>query len=74
VQVGTIGIRAGVPADVDQWGWTCGFYPQRRVDGTAANFEIARSEFEAAWRDGACLSDVVIADNVQQPNQPSGSG
>jgi hypothetical protein len=21
-----------------------------------------------------CLSDVVIADNVQQPNQPSGSG
>jgi hypothetical protein len=27
VQVGTIGIRAGVPVDVDQWGWSCGFYP-----------------------------------------------
>jgi hypothetical protein len=27
VAVGTIGIRAGVPVDVDQWGWNCGFYP-----------------------------------------------
>jgi hypothetical protein len=29
VQVGTIGIPAGVP-DVDQWGWSCGFYPCAR--------------------------------------------
>ena len=27
VQVGTIGERAGVPVDVDQWSWSCGFYP-----------------------------------------------
>src|ERR1700722_17944810 len=27
VHVGTIAIRAGVPVDVDQWGWSCGFYP-----------------------------------------------
>jgi hypothetical protein len=27
VRVGSIGERAGVPIDVDQWGWTCGFYP-----------------------------------------------
>ena len=26
IPVGTIGERAGVPADLDQWGWTCGFY------------------------------------------------
>jgi hypothetical protein len=51
VQVGSIGIRAGVPVDVDQWGWSCGFQPLRRVDGIAASFEIAKSEFEAAWRD-----------------------
>jgi hypothetical protein len=25
VHVGTIAIRAGVPVDVDQWGWDCGF-------------------------------------------------
>ena len=39
VQVGTIGIRAGVPVDVDQWAWTCGFYPRdhrgERAEGTA---------------------------------------
>jgi hypothetical protein len=27
VRVGSIGQRAGVAVDVDQWGWTCGFYP-----------------------------------------------
>jgi integrase len=27
VRVGTIAVRAGVPVDVDQWGWQCGFYP-----------------------------------------------
>jgi hypothetical protein len=27
VQVGAIGIRSGVPVDVDQWDWTCVFYP-----------------------------------------------
>ena len=27
VQVGTIGMRSGVPVDVDQWDWSCAFYP-----------------------------------------------
>jgi hypothetical protein len=53
VRVGTIAERAGVPVDVDQWGWDCGFYPLShrgvREDGTAADFETARAEFGAAW-------------------------
>jgi hypothetical protein len=53
VHVGTIGERAGVPIDVDQWGWSCGFYPglhpgQHRR-GTAGTFELARAGFEADW-------------------------
>jgi hypothetical protein len=53
VHVGTIGERAGVPVDVDQWKWSCGFYPglhpgQHRY-GTAANFYEARAGFEADW-------------------------
>jgi hypothetical protein len=27
VRVGTIGWRAGVPVEVDQWGWSLSFYP-----------------------------------------------
>ena len=54
VQVGTIGERAGVPVDVDQWRWSCGFYPglhpgQRR-HGTAPTFDEARAGFEVDWR------------------------
>ena len=54
VRVGTIGKRAGVPVDVDQWGWSCGFYPglhpgQHR-HRTAEKFEQARVGFEADWR------------------------
>jgi hypothetical protein len=53
VRVGTIGKRAGVPVEVDQWGWSLGFYPglepgQRR-SGSAATFDQARAGFEAAW-------------------------
>jgi hypothetical protein len=54
VRIGTIGKRAGVPIDVDQWGWSCGFYPGlnpgQRQDGSAETFELARAAFEAAWR------------------------
>jgi hypothetical protein len=57
VKVGTITERAGVPVNVDQWGWNCGFYPVShrgiRAEGTAATFDKARADFEAAWR--ACL-------------------
>ena len=54
VHVGTIGERAGVPVDVDQWKWSCGFYPglhpgQHRY-GTRATFEAARAGFEADWQ------------------------
>jgi hypothetical protein len=53
VRVGTITERAGVPHDVDQWGWRCGFYPVthrgEHADGTAETFEQARADFEAAW-------------------------
>jgi|SRR6478672_3296722 hypothetical protein len=53
VQVGTIGTRAGVPVDVDQWGWSCGFYPgsepSEYLSGTAATFDQARTDFGAAW-------------------------
>jgi hypothetical protein len=52
--VGTIGTRAGVPVDVDQWGWGCGFYPEsepgEHSNGSAPTFDEARADFEAAWR------------------------
>jgi hypothetical protein len=54
VPVGAIGERAGVPVDVDQWEWTCGFYPgldpgQHRT-GTALTFDKARTGFEDDWQ------------------------
>jgi hypothetical protein len=53
VQVGWIGERAGVPKDVVQWGWFCGFLSHRgvRADGVAPTFEKARADFGAAWAD-----------------------
>jgi hypothetical protein len=53
-QVGTIARRAGCPPHVEQWEWRCGFYPgmgpgQDR-NGTSADFDQARADFEAAWR------------------------
>jgi hypothetical protein len=53
VHIGTIGRRAGVPTDAEQWGWRCGLSGSRRgarAEGTAADFDQARSQFEAAWR------------------------
>ena len=55
VHIGSIGERAGVPIDVDQWKWSCGFYPglhpgQHR-SGTASGFDDARIGFEADWKD-----------------------
>jgi hypothetical protein len=60
VRIGAISKRSGVPVDVDQWGWSCGFYPglhpgQHRY-GSAATFDQARADFEAAW--AALLSEV----------------
>ena len=52
-RVGTIGERAGVPVGVDQWEWSCGFYPglhpgQHRY-GIVPTFAEARAGFEADW-------------------------
>jgi hypothetical protein len=36
------------------WGWSCGFYfgshPREHRSGTAATFDQARDDFQAAWR------------------------
>ncbi len=54
VQIGTISKRAGVPIDVDRWGWHCGFYPgvepNQHRSGSSASYEQARAAFERAWR------------------------
>ena len=54
VLAGTIAIRSGNPHDEDPWEWRCGFYPGshpgEHQDGTAASFDEARSDFEAAWK------------------------
>jgi hypothetical protein len=74
-RVGTIGERAGVPHDVDQWGWDVGFYPvdhrtgydrsrDWRPSGIAATFEEARAAFEAAWHDYLpCCTEDDFAEN-----------
>jgi hypothetical protein len=55
VLVGTVARRSGVPIHVDQWEWSCGFYPlsQRGVSagGTTESFEQAREAFAAGWAD-----------------------
>jgi hypothetical protein len=54
VHVGTIARRTGCPADVDQWEWSCGFYPgshpSEHLHDTAASFDQARADFAPAWR------------------------
>jgi hypothetical protein len=53
IEIGRIGQRAGVPVDVEQWGWQCGFSPAidrcLRAGGTAATLEQARADFAEAW-------------------------
>jgi hypothetical protein len=64
VRAGVIALRAGIPQDEDPWGWSCGFYPGSHpcecTSGSAATFEQARCDFEAAWR--AFLADRTEAD------------
>ena len=56
VQVGTIGMRAGVPVDVDQWGWSCGsIRDQGRASTATAAWRIflpkrTEADFQE-WRD-----------------------
>jgi hypothetical protein len=46
--------RPGVPKDVAQWGWNCGFSPGSdrgiRQDGIAETFDQARAAFATAWQ------------------------
>lgn len=53
IRIGHIGTRAGVPKDVDQWGWSLGFYPGTDVgaggSGIGVSFEECREAFERAW-------------------------
>jgi len=60
-QVGTIGIRAGVPVDVDQWGWSCGFLSSfashlEHHDGTAEDplRQAAGPDFEGRVGETIC--------------------
>jgi hypothetical protein len=54
VHAGTIARREGIPFDEDPWGWSCGFYPgchpREQTHGAAATFDLARAEFDEAWR------------------------
>jgi hypothetical protein len=53
IQIGTIGQRVGGHADAEQWGWRCGLSSSRngaRAEGTAMDFDQARSQFEEAWQ------------------------
>jgi len=51
VPVGTIGERASVPVDVDQWQWSCDFYPGTEPaefgDGIAPDFFTTRQATSA---------------------------
>ena len=67
IYVDSIVARAGVPKDVEQWGWYCGFYPVShrgvRAEGIAASFDEAHAAFEAAWRAPAQCSEDDFAEH-----------
>jgi hypothetical protein len=50
---GTIAQCVGNPGAAPMWQWRCGFYPGSMpgecTGGTAASFDQARADFEAAW-------------------------
>jgi hypothetical protein len=61
VHVGTMAIRAGVPVDVDQWGWSCGFHaePNRyKQDEIALRQLHALKEHQGPREKKLGLSDV----------------
>lgn len=55
VRVGMIARRSGAPLSEPQWHWSCGFYPGTEPGeyqtGTAETFDLARADFEPAWRE-----------------------
>jgi hypothetical protein len=70
VQVGTIARRTGCPVDVDQWQWSCGFYPGMDPGadrtGTAVDFEVARADFEQAWNELPTLTEAAFQEWREQ--------
>jgi hypothetical protein len=53
VRIGSISSRSGVPEWVNQWQWTCGFYPGCEIHeitaGTGADYGEAREAVANAW-------------------------
>jgi hypothetical protein len=54
VHAGSIAQCVGNPGAAPRWQWRCGFYPGSRpgkcTNRTADTLEIARVDFEGAWR------------------------
>jgi hypothetical protein len=73
IHIGSIGMRAGVPNNVDEWQWRCGFYPAShrgvRADGTAKSFNEASNSFESAWRE--LLPQITEADFSEHRRYPA---
>ena len=67
VRVGGISRRSGVPDWVDPWAWSCGFTPGcgpgETISGTAATFDLAKVEFEKAWKR---LASIKSEDHFQE--------
>lgn len=55
IHVGTITAQTGLPNALDQWSWSCGFYPLTHrglnITGTSANLFQAWAAFEDAWEE-----------------------
>jgi hypothetical protein len=41
IRLGTIAERAGVPLDLDRWGWSLGFYPKRQLWEDTRGYQTA---------------------------------
>jgi hypothetical protein len=74
VQVGSVGMRSGVPNGVDQWGWSCGFISQRLriTEGTAPTFDLARAKFEKPGRPTCPAASMPTSPNIAStaPGRP----
>jgi hypothetical protein len=57
-----------VPVNVDQWGWSLGFYsdlePGQHRSGSAQTFDQARADFEAAWASLLGWSQAYLAEAI----------
>ncbi|MBV9459151.1 MAG: hypothetical protein JO141_16760 [Bradyrhizobium sp.] len=51
IEIGSIGMRSGVPTQVDQWQWVVSFYPPSHRSVRAGGTFRMRAAFEQAWRE-----------------------